>query len=133
VGQAKGSFDAGASALGLAEAGADLVSLTHGEGGLTDAELPAALRLATSLLRPGGLLAISSISPPCSERRAGLRDELCECATELYARSVPRCTRLLRPSEPERLLWIGRRTGAADTFPRKGALSPRLRPGGMYA
>jgi S-adenosylmethionine-diacylglycerol 3-amino-3-carboxypropyl transferase len=114
-----------------AEGEVDLVSLAHGEGGLTDAELPAAIRLATRLLRPGGLLAVSSISPPCSERRAGLRDELGECATELYARSVPRRARLLHPAEPERLLWIGRSNGAG--FERKAGMAPKIRTGSMYA
>jgi S-adenosylmethionine-diacylglycerol 3-amino-3-carboxypropyl transferase len=125
--------EGGASISPLADASADMVSLAHGDGGLTDAELPSGIRLATRLLRPGGLLAISSISPPCSERRAGLRDELCECATELFARSEPRLARLFRPAEPERLLWIGRSNGADKRYQRKAALSPRMRTGGMYA
>jgi len=74
----------------LAEASVDLLSIAHGDGGLTDAQLPAALRLAARLLRPGGRLAVSSVSSatapsaPRSERQPhGLRGELCECATEV--------------------------------------------------
>ena len=91
------------------KASVDMMTIAHGEDGLSDSELFSAIQLASLLLRPGGLLVLSSVSPPSSERRAGLRDELATCASELYVRSMPRQVRLLGGNQPEQLLWIGRR------------------------